>query len=65
MATAQYRSGGIDPSVQLFLSSDPDNYLDKASAMDQLSAKQAEALQEDPGQAAHPRAAAQGSLRAS
>lgn len=44
MATAQYRSGGIDPSVQLFLSSDPDNYLDRASAMDQLSSKQAEAL---------------------
>ncbi|MBO8201954.1 C40 family peptidase [Streptomyces smyrnaeus] len=44
MATAQYRTGGIDPSVQLFLSSDPDNYLDKASAMDQLSTKQASAL---------------------
>ena len=44
MATAQYRSGGIDPSVQLFLSSDPDNYLDRASAMDQLSGKQATAL---------------------
>ncbi|MFG3255916.1 C40 family peptidase [Streptomyces sp. NPDC048172] len=44
MATAQYRSGGIDPSVQLFLSSDPDNYLDRASAMDQLSGKQAAAL---------------------
>ncbi|MBO8186030.1 C40 family peptidase [Streptomyces spirodelae] len=44
MATAQYRSGGIDPSVQLFLSSDPDTYLDKASAMDQLSTKQASAL---------------------
>ncbi|NGO68111.1 NlpC/P60 family protein [Streptomyces boncukensis] len=44
MATAQYRTGGIDPSVQLFLSSSPDNYLDRASAMDQLSGKQAEAL---------------------
>ncbi|WP_326690909.1 MULTISPECIES: NlpC/P60 family protein [unclassified Streptomyces] len=44
MATAQYRSGAIDPSVQLFLSSDPDNYLDRASAMDQLSTKQASAL---------------------
>ncbi|GAA2600074.1 NlpC/P60 family protein [Streptomyces axinellae] len=44
MATAQYRSGAIDPSVQLFLSSDPDNYLDRASAMDQLSTKQAAAL---------------------
>ncbi|PJE98566.1 hypothetical protein CUT44_07715 [Streptomyces carminius] len=44
MATAQYRSGGIDPSLQLFLSSDPDSYLDKASALDQLSSKQTEAL---------------------
>ncbi|GHE50903.1 hypothetical protein GCM10018785_20880 [Streptomyces longispororuber] len=44
LASAQYRSGGIDPSVQLFLSSDPDSYLDKASALDQLSTKQAEAL---------------------
>ncbi|WP_149179379.1 C40 family peptidase [Streptomyces sp. TRM49041] len=44
VASAQYRNGGMDPSLQLFLSSDPDNYLDKASAVDQLSAKQAEAL---------------------
>jgi peptidoglycan DL-endopeptidase CwlO len=44
VASAQYRSGGIDPSVQLFLSSDPDSYLDKASTLDQLSGKQAEAL---------------------
>jgi cell wall-associated NlpC family hydrolase len=44
MASAQYRSGGIDPSVQLFLSSDPDTYLDKASTLDQLSTKQADAL---------------------
>ncbi len=46
VASAQYRSGGIDPSVQLFLSSDPDTYLDKASALDQLGAKQTEALTE-------------------
>ncbi|MEU8571461.1 NlpC/P60 family protein [Streptomyces pathocidini] len=44
MATAQYRSGGIDPSMQLLLSSDPDTYLDKASTLNQLSAKQADAL---------------------
>lgn len=31
LATAQYRSGGVDPSAQLFLSSAPDNYLDKAA----------------------------------
>ncbi|GAA1364650.1 C40 family peptidase [Streptomyces beijiangensis] len=44
LASAQYRSGGIDPSVQLFLSSDPSNFLDKASSMDQLSSQQAEAV---------------------
>jgi cell wall-associated NlpC family hydrolase len=44
MASAQYRTGGIDPSIQLFLSSDPDDYLDKASTMDQLSSQQVEAL---------------------
>ncbi|MEU1467630.1 NlpC/P60 family protein [Streptomyces sp. NPDC005761] len=44
LAAAQYRSGGIDPSVQLFLASDPDSFLDQASALDQLTAKQAEAL---------------------
>lgn len=44
LAGQQYRSGGIDPSVQLFLSSDPDNYLDKASTLDSLSAQQLESL---------------------
>ncbi|MBL1066735.1 C40 family peptidase [Streptomyces sp. 7-21] len=45
VATAQYRHGGLDPSVQLFLSSDPDSYLDQASTLDQVSGKQAETLQ--------------------
>ncbi|MCF6522973.1 NlpC/P60 family protein [Streptomyces sp. JJ36] len=49
MATAQYRNGGMDPSLQLFLSSDPDSYLDKASTLDQLSAKQSEALEKIQG----------------
>ncbi|SEC29004.1 Cell wall-associated hydrolase, NlpC family [Streptomyces sp. 3213] len=44
LASAQYRTGGIDPSVQLFLSSNPDDYLDKASKLDQLSAQQIEQL---------------------
>ncbi|MEV0930066.1 NlpC/P60 family protein [Streptomyces phaeochromogenes] len=44
MASSQYRTGAIDPSVQLFLSADPDDYLDKASTIDQLSAQQVEAL---------------------
>lgn len=45
MASAQYRSGGIDQSLALFLSADPDNYLDKASTLEQLGGKQVEALQ--------------------
>ncbi|MCM2414589.1 MULTISPECIES: C40 family peptidase [unclassified Streptomyces] len=45
LAAAQYRSGGIDPSVQLFLASDPDSFLDQASALDQLTAKQAESME--------------------
>ncbi|MFJ9851846.1 NlpC/P60 family protein [Streptomyces sp. NPDC101150] len=44
VASGQYRSGSIDPSVQLFLSGDPDSYLDKASTLDQLSGHQAEQL---------------------
>ncbi|MBO1331235.1 NlpC/P60 family protein [Streptomyces sp. VRA16 Mangrove soil] len=44
LASQQYRSGGIDPSVQLFLSSNPDDYLDKASTLDSLSAQQLESL---------------------
>ncbi|RBM19809.1 NlpC/P60 family protein [Streptomyces sp. PT12] len=44
VASAQYRNGGVDPSVQLFLSSDPDAYLDQASTLDQVSGKQAETL---------------------
>ncbi|MER6997764.1 NlpC/P60 family protein [Streptomyces sp. NPDC000410] len=45
VATAQYRSGGIDPALSLFLSSDPDSYLDKASLVDQFGAKQAAELE--------------------
>ncbi|GAA3246250.1 NlpC/P60 family protein [Streptomyces labedae] len=44
LAAAQYRSNGIDPSVELFLSSDPDEYLDKAQALGRTSDRQSEAL---------------------
>ncbi|MFJ9456087.1 NlpC/P60 family protein [Kitasatospora sp. NPDC101447] len=44
VAGDQYRSGGIDPSVQLMLSSDPSGYLEKASTVQQASTTQAEAL---------------------
>lgn len=43
-AAAQYRNGGLDPSVQLFLSTDPDAYLERASALDQVGGRQAETL---------------------
>ncbi|GAB3114137.1 C40 family peptidase [Streptomyces calidiresistens] len=44
VATAQYRNGGLAPSMQLFLSADPDGYLEQASTLGQVTAKQAEAL---------------------
>ncbi|MEU3572056.1 NlpC/P60 family protein [Kitasatospora sp. NPDC036755] len=44
VAGEQYRAGGIDPSVQLMLSSDPSGYLEKASTVQQASTSQAEAL---------------------
>lgn len=44
LATAQYRGGGIDPSVALLLSGDPETYLDKASTLQQLSGRQLEAI---------------------
>jgi cell wall-associated NlpC family hydrolase len=45
-AGAQYRSGGIDPAVELMLSENPDDYLDKAAALDRLTARQARQLDE-------------------
>ncbi len=44
LAAEQYRSGGIDPSVQLFLSSDPDDYLQKAEVLGRTGDRQADAL---------------------
>ncbi|MEC3993578.1 NlpC/P60 family protein [Actinacidiphila sp. DG2A-62] len=44
IAASQYRSGGVDPTIQLFLSSNPDSYLDKATALDQLTSLQASSL---------------------
>ncbi|WP_406107270.1 NlpC/P60 family protein [Streptomyces sp. NBC_01003] len=46
MASAQYRSGGIDPALALLLSSDPDGYLDKASVLNRVTARQAGELTE-------------------
>ncbi|MEU2236242.1 MULTISPECIES: C40 family peptidase [Streptomyces] len=46
VAGAQYRSGGIDPALALLLSSDPDSYLDRATALDRVTARQSAALGE-------------------
>jgi peptidoglycan DL-endopeptidase CwlO len=65
-AAAQYRTGSIDSSLQLFLSSNPDDYLDKASTADQLSAQQVESLkkiQEKQRELAQDRAEASGKLK--
>ncbi|CAM5355558.1 NlpC/P60 family protein OS=Streptomyces alboniger OX=132473 GN=CP975_21435 PE=3 SV=1 [Streptomyces alboniger] len=40
-ATAQYRTGGIDPSLQLALSSDPERFLERASLADRAGSHQA------------------------
>ncbi|MFD7444812.1 NlpC/P60 family protein [Streptomyces sp. NPDC059909] len=41
IATAQYRAGGLDPSVQLALSADPDTYLAGAELAERAGARQA------------------------
>lgn len=45
-AGAQYRSGGIDPTVALLLSADPDAYLEQAAALERLTGLQARQLDE-------------------
>ncbi|MEU6401744.1 NlpC/P60 family protein [Streptomyces sp. NPDC046985] len=46
LAGAQYRSGGLDPSVALLFSRDPADYLDRASTLDRISVQQAGRLHE-------------------
>jgi cell wall-associated NlpC family hydrolase len=46
LAGAQYRSGGMDPSLALLFSDDPDDYLDKAAALDRIGAHQAGELKD-------------------
>ncbi|MGW2177386.1 NlpC/P60 family protein [Streptomyces sp. NPDC001732] len=43
-AAAQYRTGGISPSVQLALSSDPDQYLERAAFVDRVGDRRAVAI---------------------
>ncbi|MFE3762832.1 NlpC/P60 family protein [Streptomyces sp. NPDC059104] len=45
-AGAQYRSGGLDPTVELMLSDDPGDYLDKSAVLNRLSGRQARRLGE-------------------
>jgi cell wall-associated NlpC family hydrolase len=46
LAGAQYRSGGLDPSLALLFSDDPDDYLDKASVLDRITTHQAGELRD-------------------
>ncbi|MET9778769.1 NlpC/P60 family protein [Streptomyces sp. NPDC006367] len=44
VAAAQYRSGGIDPALQLVLSSDPDRYLEGAAFVERAGSRQTAAV---------------------
>ncbi|MFF0589537.1 NlpC/P60 family protein [Streptomyces sp. NPDC003781] len=44
VAAAQYRSGGLDPALQLALSSDPDRYLDGAAFVERAGSRQTAAV---------------------
>ncbi|MEU7324874.1 NlpC/P60 family protein [Streptomyces griseoviridis] len=46
LAGAQYRSGGMDPSLALLFSDDPADYLDKAAALDRINAREAGRLRD-------------------
>ncbi|MFI8827446.1 NlpC/P60 family protein [Streptomyces sp. NPDC053431] len=43
-AAAQYRSGGLDPAIQLALTSDPDQYLERAALAEKAGDRQAAAI---------------------
>jgi len=44
MAAAQYRSGSLDPTLELMLSNHPESYLQQASVMDQVGQNEVIAL---------------------
>ncbi|MFE7130688.1 NlpC/P60 family protein [Streptomyces sp. NPDC057638] len=44
LAGAQYRSGGVDPALDLLLSADPDSYLTRAELLERVSQRQGAAL---------------------
>ncbi|MFR9794426.1 NlpC/P60 family protein [Streptomyces sp. MS06] len=45
IAAAQYREGGLAPALQLTLSDDPDQYLDRAAFAERAGDRQAEAVE--------------------
>jgi cell wall-associated NlpC family hydrolase len=50
VAAAQYRTGALDPALQLALSTSPESYLEQAGALDQLGARQSAVLARLAGQ---------------
>lgn len=44
IAASQYRDGSVDPSVQLFLSADPDDYLAQAEMLERTGSRQTSLL---------------------
>ncbi|MEU5213483.1 C40 family peptidase [Streptomyces sp. NPDC020742] len=44
VAASQYRSGGVDPTVRLLLSADPQRYLDGAAVLERTGSHQATAV---------------------
>jgi len=44
VAAAQYRSGGLDPALQLVLSADPDRYLESAAFVERVGSRQTAAV---------------------
>lgn len=44
VAAAHYRSGGIDPTLALMLSQDPDRYLDQAAFLQRVASRQTDDL---------------------
>ncbi|UNO40335.1 C40 family peptidase [Streptomyces sp. MST-110588] len=44
MAASQYRAGGVDPTVRLALSADPDHFLEGATVLDRAGSSQAAAV---------------------
>ncbi|MFJ4688006.1 NlpC/P60 family protein [Streptomyces sp. NPDC091377] len=67
IAASQYRDGGLDPSVRLFLSADPDDFLEQAALLDRTSERQMTllgSLQQKQRELAQTRAEAVGKLEA-